>query len=64
MNLESWRKIFKDFIYPFDSGSMSEGEAEKREKDKQSPCRTESPVWASIPGLQDHELRGRQTLNN
>ena len=32
-----------------------------RQREKQAPC-TESPMWDSIPGLQDHALGQRQAL--
>ena len=33
-----------------------------RQREKQTPC-TGSPMWNSIPGLQDHALGQRQALN-
>ena len=33
-----------------------------RQREKQAPC-TGSPMWDSIPGLQDHTLGQRQALN-
>ena len=33
-----------------------------RQREKQAPC-TGSPMWDSIPGLQDRALGQRQTLN-
>ena len=33
-----------------------------RQREKQSPC-TGSPMWDSIPGLQDRALGQRQALN-
>ena len=33
-----------------------------RQREKQAPC-TGSPMWDSIPGLQDHALGQRQALN-
>ena len=33
-----------------------------RQREKQAPC-TRSPMWDSIPGLQDRALGQRQALN-
>jgi len=50
--------FFKDFIYLFERAREGEGQREK-----QTPRQTGSPMWDPIPGLQDHDLSRRQSLN-
>ena len=45
-------------IYLFERAQAWEGQREK-----QTPRRAGSPMWGSIPGPRDHDLRQRWTLN-
>ena len=57
--------FFKDFIYLFERERMRERAHERGEgqREEQTPCRAGSPMRDSIPGLQDHDLSRRQSLN-
>ena len=51
------------YFYLFIYDSHTERERQRhRQREKQAPC-TESPMWDSIPGLQDRALGQRQALN-
>ena len=58
--------LFKTFIY-WERESEWEKEKEQgqrqRGREKQTPHWAESPMWASIPGLWNHDLSQWQTLN-
>ena len=55
--------FFKDFIYLFMIVTERERERQRhRQREKQAPC-TGSPMWDSIPGLQDRALGQRQAPN-
>ena len=54
--------VFKNIIFIYlreRTGARGNG----GEKEKQAPHWAESPTWGSIPGLWDHDLSQRQTLN-
>jgi len=57
--------FFKDFVCLFERERMRETAHERGEgqREKQTPCRAGSPMRDSIPGLQDHDLSRRQSLN-
>ena len=53
--------LFNDFIYLFMRDTQRERQRH-RQREKQAPC-TGSPMWDSIPGLQDGALGQRQVPN-
>ena len=52
---------FFKFLFIYDSHRERERQRH-RQREKQAPC-TGSPMWDSIPGLQDRALGQRQALN-
>ena len=58
--------IFKDFIYSLMRDTQREREKERgRDTDRgRNRPHAGSPIWDSIPGLQDHALGQRQALNH
>ena len=55
--------VFFFFIFTFIYDSQRERERQRhRQREKQAPC-TGSPMWDSIPGLQDRALGQRQAPN-
>ena len=65
-NFSCYFSFFLKFLFIYDSHTERERERERqrhRQREKQAPC-TGSPMWDSIPGLQDRALGQRQAPNH